>query len=609
MGAFSHLLTGLLSGASETYSKQLEEQKKQKQRQDELMASSMEDRLKNDPNLTPDDQVAILQQVGKLRGFDNKTIQAMTQASGYLRRQVEEQQRQKQFSGPQPGIDISRHERAPEAGLEPSLSNLPQQVTRPGAAFPDIPNMPQRTVGDIATEKESALKISQTKQLAHIQSEIRRTDALGNIEDKLAIAQKYKGTPLETQVFQMLNMTPRTTMAPGIIVPGVMRGSKLIEVIKAQGGDPTGIDPSGAYKTVLGSDRKTINSFFPTEDTTVAGGKAVIGSLLINSFPKDAFDNPTNPGGMYVVVRNQAGGKPIEIIPETELATYSKKNSVQFVEQSDGSIRAVPFTESSVAQKVVPGAGTGGLGAIPSPPAGVLGTPKSAATIPSTPTIPTAPKTPTPVAQQTGGPPGPPGSTIVGAKSVNIPEGTVSKITAQQDLIREGEEIQKLLPKVKRIIGPLAGALSGLSFNHLGGYGLTNDEIAALTRIRDFVATKAFEQGGKTLPMGEQAIYTKHLPHEGDTPVQLIEKLKFFLPRYKKDLENQLRGLTGNERKQLERGQGASPTPNTPLPGGPTYTFSPGLVASDSDVVEAFRQAGNDKTKAMEILTKAGKTK
>lgn len=551
---FLNILGGLLSGGVGRYKENSDRDRKTKEREDDLMASSLENRLKSDDTLTPDEQGQIFHQITKLRGMDPKMSQALYQASGYFRNSQAEDTRRNEYAKP---------------GIAPAIHGGGLDIE--SAPFGAMPAPPQRTAGEIKFQRDLPMETQKASALATAQREAQRAANTGQIDDKVDILKKYNGTDMEDEVRYMLGATPRTSSTSGangaIFVPGPgTRGVQMKQLLIAQGrGDEAAkLDDTRLYKyTLTGPNRSQIGFVSPTEENTTGSKPTVITPEIFSQHGgKDLDGNPLVVGSMAVPIRNNIGGAVRGYIPETEVNTYATRNNMQVTTDGAGNVVVVPVTESTLTQRYPAtgtpagtrsggvGLGGGGLGPVPSLPVGSPAT-SNGVSIPGAPGLPA-------------------GAKKIGERPVSIPEGTVDKINASQDLVHQTEALVDQLPRVQGYIGPAAGRLADFSLDHLGGAGLPDEAITFLTNIREMIANKAFERGGKTLPAAEQRIYTAQLPRESDKPRVLMAKLKVFLPLFRKDLENQQRGLNSNQRNQLQNGQGGllgnPPTPPSTRP-------------------------------------------
>jgi hypothetical protein len=341
MGAFLSLMSGLAKGASSKYNELAEEERKNKIRQNELMASSLEQRLEKDDSLTPEEQHHLLGQILSLRGIDPKTAQHIINASGYLRNQMEEEARKTGGVAPpiKQSFDI------------PALGDMPAQtaqVSIPASEFGPMPQYQSRTAGEIKFERKLPQDIAEANLKQKAMRDAQLAEATGLMEAKLQVLQKYKDTPLEDEVRYMLGAAPRSgasTFLPG----NGIRGKDL----KAYFPDAKDIDENKLYKVSFGPDKKTPVAYFPVSEDTVAG-KAAQGSNF-TQFATDMVGNPRDDSGMYTPVRARAGGAIIGIVPETELGSFAVRHNFKQVTQPDGSVALIPVTETSETKKTLPG--------------------------------------------------------------------------------------------------------------------------------------------------------------------------------------------------------------------------------------------------------------
>jgi len=99
---FSAVLSGLLGGVSSEYKKLNDESRIRKQKENDLLASTLEKRIETDPDLTYEDQIGLTQQSLKARGIPDKVIQGVLNATGLLKRAHDEESAQ----GPHPSLQV-----------------------------------------------------------------------------------------------------------------------------------------------------------------------------------------------------------------------------------------------------------------------------------------------------------------------------------------------------------------------------------------------------------------------------------------------------------------------------------------------------------------------
>jgi hypothetical protein len=536
MSAFLSFLGGLSEGGLRRYRADQEAARKLKEKNDELIAKALEERIKSDDTLTPEDQDQLFTQILTLRGADKKVVEALRSAGGYARAALAEQKRS------QPGIAP-----ALEGTFDlPEFAGIPAQRARVDIPESPFGPMPQRTIGEIKFERERPMRQALARDTAEAQREAARVAATGAIEDKIAIYNKYRGTEMEDEVGRMLGMVPRAAGGVAPILPTTMSGADVKAALLAQGRieEAALVDPNKSQRVVLSPDRTQIQSAYPVENRSTGSPPVVIDQAIVDLYKNDATGRPLVAGQSYVPRVDTQTGKVIGFVPETEFGTVRTSQAVNVTTDAAGNVVQVVTPVTSITQKTAPGMGP--FGQIPS--------------------MPIAPRT------ATEAPPRVSGSRIIGARPIEIPEGKMDSLKSLQDLRVQGATIRELLPKVQRFVGPLAGRGTKYIYENLGGLGLPDDVVTFYTTLKELIATKAFERGGKTLPLQEQKIYTSQLPNGSETMSALVAKLNVILPLLEKDYQNQLKGLTANQRKQFlsETGQlGPSGDIPRPSPGQP----------------------------------------
>ncbi len=569
-------LSGLSSGGVDRYQKLGDEARKTKQQNDELVAKSLDEKLK-DENLLPEEADHLLRTSLKLRGMDNKTIDAISQAHGYFRQALGQNNKPTQSAASIPppqddnSIPYDDGQASGSIGGSP-FGDIPTFSTEATAKAPTESSNSFQTVGDLNYQHNRPKVQQQEIDKATAVREAARIATVGTIEDKIAISKKYKGTPYEASVNQLLGMTPKAAGGASTYLPGQgMRGADIIARYPQSEDVVNGkIHPQGLYNVSVGPDKITPVGFFPREEQTAGSGiKTVLTPQDVATYQNDLSGKPLVAGSMAVPIRSVSGGRVVGYIPETELSSFAVTHGQTITMAPDGTVISTPTTTTREEGKGLPGQGPigagpanpGPLGSIPAPPPGVLpGSPASGAS--PGPTIPPS----SPKAQLKGAGAGTP--RVLSTDFVHIPEGEITNLGNSQKLVSEAQVVKRLLPKVQAAIGPISGQVSGTVFNNIGGYGLNPETQQFFTTLREMIATQAFARGGKTLPQSEQRIYTAQLPKETDTVGNLISKLSVFLPLWERDYQNQLKGLSKNQKDKF-LGQGAfgdapKPTPGTP---------------------------------------------
>lgn len=566
-------LSGLSSGGVDRYQKLGDEERKTKQKNDKLVAASLDEKLK-DENLLPEEADHLLRTSLKLKGMDNKTIDAISQAHGYFRQALGEKNRPSQSqpqSQSQPlSPDDSYDDGQSSGSVGSPFGDMPTFSTEATAQAPNSAPVEPRTVGDINTAHNRPRVMQAGTDKANALREATRIATIGTIEDKIAIGKKYSNTPFSASVNQLLGMTPKAAGGASTYLPGPgMRGNDIIARYPQSEDVVNGkIHPQGLYNVSVGPDKITPVGFFPREEQTAGSGiKSVLTPQDVETYKVDLSGKPLVAGSMAVPIRSVSGGRVVGYIPETELNTFAVTHGQTITMAPDGTVIATPTTTTREEGKGLPGQGPIGsgprspLGAIPAPPPGVL--PGSQA--PSAQVTPQIPPTPTRNSGKVAGAGSP---KVLSTDFVSIPDAKMDDLNNLQNLNTEAQTVSNLLPKVKSAVGLISGRVAGSVFNNLGAYGLDPNTRKFMTSLRELIATQAFARGGKTLPIGEQRIYTSHLPAETDTVGTLVDKLSIFLPLWNKDYQNKLKGLTKNQQDKF-LGTGAfgdipKPTPGTP---------------------------------------------
>jgi hypothetical protein len=343
--SFNYFLSGLAGGAADAFNKRADEQRQVKQRQNELLATSLEKRLENDPDLHPDDQVNLFTQSLILHGVDKKTAQQLAQSTGYWRNMLSEKERNA------PGVAPAQTNVMSSPSPIPGMENIPNQVD---VSVPSSPfgAMPTRTVGQIRMDQQ----IEQTGKMAGAQKQATREATQGQLQDHLSLIQQNEGNP---EALRYLGALPRTANT-GSTADRDYQGVLDADGIKQLFGQDV---PPGTYRAIRKADG-TPSSFYPIQDPkSPSQGKQLTGAQINKSeFPTDIYDNPINDAEGYTPLINH--GKIVGHIPMAQVDTLVKANKVRIVQTPEGYI-TVPVTETTETIK-----SPSAFGAMPTAPKG-----------------------------------------------------------------------------------------------------------------------------------------------------------------------------------------------------------------------------------------------
>lgn len=491
MNALGSILSSLASGAANKYVEKDEEARKRKRETDDLISNTLIQASAGD-EVTPEQAMKMVEEGLRRRGVDEKSIQKILDASGHIQRAALEAQHSQAQPGFTPG------------GQLPAMPGMDASLQLPG-----FPEMPQRTQGDIKTEK--ATKLAEDKLRRDTQAQIFQKSEIdkAELENWKNNVEGMLGRPLtEEEVQTHFGLAPRAAATTSAFVPGTkVDGTYLIELLKAQGSDYSDVHPDQQYTLSVGPDRHTIVGHWPAAQSRYQGPKAA-GYNYIKQFATDLLGNPIIGPKMYVPIMSRTSSNILGIVPEDEFDTYATRNNIEVVTTNNG-IVAVPVQESTITRKQVSGFG-GPSQPIPSMPVGVNAQPQApapATTVPqaaagrgsATPITPVP--TPTPGAQTA--PNSPPGSKIIGQKPLADTE--LRSLNAAEEGVKNMDELLKYIHDDPNVVMkasvPLVGSILAPTFKRISG-----DLADVVTRVRT----------GAALNEDEQKFYDAQLPGAKD---------------------------------------------------------------------------------------------
>lgn len=443
--SFLPFLGGLAKGVSETYNQNSEEDRKNKQANNKLVADSIQKRLENDDTLLPDEQTHLLGEFLDLHGVDKKTKEHIINTSSYMRNSIGEQKRkaatdQTRATAP---ADLSDGQAPPSAN--PGLGDLPTlgggTSQTASSMAPPVPAFSPQSSGDLALPQQirHATAIAKATATAASDSKLELMDAEDEYKFKKAdeiqgrVAKGELTQEQADQRFQVLGIKPKTGAAGGgtaTYLPQAMSGTDLKSRMKAEGkpqADIDAIEDTGLYRVSLDPSKTKVAGTFKVLSNTYQG-KTAIGSNFIGQFPKDKLGNDTDPNAVYYPVLDRTGGTINGIVPETLINTSSVRNNFKTVRQANGDEALVPVTETTENTKT---------------PAGTTGAPGPVTNTPANSVTPASPLPSAPPALGT-----PPPQVVPGARGrarVNGP-GTVvggTPMTPEQKL-KSGQQAEQL---------------------------------------------------------------------------------------------------------------------------------------------------------------------
>jgi hypothetical protein len=393
----------------------------------------------------------------------------------------------------------------------------------PTGGLPQLPAPPEgfqpKTAGQLRYE-EAQPRIHQAE---HDKAEAARQEARaaaeGAIEDKIAILKKYDGTPMESEVRYLVGAAPRSTAGSGVagafVTGNGTRGKDLKEILRRQGKSPAeleSVDDNKLYTLVTGHDKTTITAFYPKEESAVGTGHEASGAQVkAMGIQTDRGGAPVVDGGTYTIIHSGQGGGILGVIPTAQLATYAKKNNVNFSVTNDGIVET-PYTETSVTQKGLPNTPAGGTVPQAAPAAGIPGAPARTAT-PSTP-LPSSPSGAN--SRPTPGTPAPPNpftgspkiGTIIGQKPLT--QGEFTNLNNAKQGLRALDKLKEKIEADPSIL--LKAAIPGSPGARL--FATWKNELSdIITRLRT----------GAALNEEEQHFYQSQMPGLLDLVGQKVE--------------------------------------------------------------------------------------
>ena len=568
--AFLQVLGGFSKGASKAYGELCDLEAKTKLENERLIANSLEKQLETDDSLTPAEQEHIFGQILKIRKMDKKTAQVLINASRYHRQALGELERTSKPTIPSMPVQVDNQ-----------FGDFPEEQLTNDMQLPPVPT-PPRNARQIKFDEDSPQrrqvseeKLADAKALAVAQREAARAAATGAIEDKIAIRDKYEGTPYEDDVRQMLGMLPKAAAtAQSAWVPGQgTKGSELIAKLKSQNWTDEminakgGIDPTGIYNVSVAGDRSTINNFMKKELDTVQRGE-VEGSRIKNIWPTDRQGNPVRDGEMYIQVVNRVGGEPIGVMPITLVKSQSTTSGHTYQPDGNGNILEIPTVSTTSTSRVPQGAPTGTSTAAPATPTAA----------PAGGGLPALPAPPVPAQSGPLPPLGIRGSRVVGRQNITIPRNVSEDYSTFNTDISRARNIISTAPRMRAVLGPVSGRVFDEIYQNLGSYNQTPEFVRFMTDLNALRASQIHTLAGAALAGGEKTLYAGYNPKASDTVEAVITKLQSSLPYWERGKEDLLRSLTTNQRQQLEQGQ-AGTQPIRYMVGNTPYDIPPNEVA------------------------------
>ncbi len=563
MGNFLSFLGGFSKGATSRYKALDDEKRKRKQDLDDLVSQTLIDRASKDDTLTPDGQLDIWSEGMRRRGMDEKTIESLRGASGIMR-----------------DVFAKQEEAAKAAG--PKI--LPDGIAAP--QLPPVPQGPAPTIGDIKADKAHKRHIDQMTQEANVKTDLELAADKKKREDAIAFLKANGVTPTEEQIAKLAGA--QNPLTPPINIPGRISGSQLLEqgITSIDGPNgPVPVKPEEFY-TQAQNRAGAIVRTTPAANLPTTRGNVV--RLPTGEWVQQILDGATKKVVSYV---------PAEA-PTSTLGVQTAGQHDEITDDGQGHKIAVPVYSRSTRAPVlgpVPGTGPtfqGGESTANGVPAGTLPPVPQAGgqtspiqnqgnvTVPTAsgkapaakPGPPSAPRT----GIQTGGVPG----RIVGAKNPQFNEGEVEHITNQVKMLDDMNSMGQALPVMKNLLGPISGKMTDMRWDILDNdektgkntFGLTPQQKQFIFKMRDFVATKAFEEAGKTVPPGEQKLYLAHLPNLNMSPGTMFEAIQIDTDIAKRAFNIRM-GLLAPEKKNYLRSMGWQIPDGMPgVPGmGPQY--------------------------------------
>lgn len=348
----SAFLAGFSQGAGDVYSQVAEDKRKNQMRQNELLADSINDRLKNDNTLTDEDALNLHGQELQLRGVPKKDIPQILQASSYFHRQAKQQANQMN----NPGTPLPESPAVPAQTVTPPAvhlpngqvdqgpaSQIPAQAAGAQATLPPIPEYQPKTLGDYKTDVDIR-KLEQTNQQAL---------ALKTGEDRAAIQSKIDEYEQNTgqkmdprQVAQLIGAAGKSVKAIG----GPITAEDLLK------NDPDAVDVHGArIQAGTGITYRQLADNYGNPVGYVASTPT--------AKPSSWFRDDSSSTGWSQAEVDQFG-RAANVIknlvpPPGYLTRTNTSTTPKLVPQADGSIQIVNTTSSSTSGRNIPGGASG----------------------------------------------------------------------------------------------------------------------------------------------------------------------------------------------------------------------------------------------------------
>jgi hypothetical protein len=132
-----------------------------------------------------------------------------------------------------------------------------------------------------------------------------------------------------------------------------------------------------------------------------------------------------------------------------------------------------------------------------------------------------------------------------------IPGDTQKSLASLKTLRGQIGDIRGQMEKVN-VQGPLFGRVRLFEIEKLGGLGATQDEIRLATRLRRFLASQAFSEGGKQLTPTERKEFEVVSPAMTDTITSALTKLEESDRFWGSVYQNRLSTIPVRQRAQLD---------------------------------------------------------
>lgn len=112
-------------------------------------------------------------------------------------------------------------------------------------------------------------------------------------------------------------------------------------------------------------------------------------------------------------------------------------------------------------------------------------------------------------------------------------------------------DVAPAMAQVEQMFGPLRGRLASIQMDKLGGYGLTQEQVEMLTRLRTLLTSQAFADGGKQLTQTELELFRYTSPSPQDTFEAALTKAKILRKALYSRGRNLILGEAPGARPQL----------------------------------------------------------